>query len=74
MGDEQYNMGTCAYPEEHYDDLIKRLGNQGPMYLKYKGEAKKKINKKEFVALLKKYNNKVGLKPIPNVKIIHKRI
>ncbi len=81
MGDEQYNITTNANPEADYDDIIKRLSKQGPMYIQYKykykykyNNQKKLMNKNSYVKLLKNYNKKVGLKPILNIKMIHERI
>jgi hypothetical protein len=74
MGNEQYFMTTSSYPEEKYNDLIARLGDEGHMYIQYKNHPKKPISKNEYISLLKSYNEKVGLKPISNVKLIHKRI
>ena len=74
MGNEQYFMTTSSYPEEKYNDLIARLGDEGHMYIQYKNHPKKPISKNEYISLLKSYNEKVGLKPVSNVKLIHKRI
>lgn len=74
MGDERYNMKTCSRPAHKYDDLVKRLGHEGPMYIQFKGEEKKLISRNEYIELLENYNKKVGLKPLLDVKIIHKRV
>jgi hypothetical protein len=74
MGDEQYVMTTSSNPAYDYDDLVKRLGDEGPMYIQFKGEDKKPISRDEYIELLENYNKKVGLIPLSDVKIIHRRI
>ena len=73
MGDERYKMRTSSNPSYNYDDLVKRLGDEGPMYIQFKGEEKKLISRNEYIELLKNYNKKVGLMPLLDVKIIEKR-
>jgi hypothetical protein len=73
MGDEEYVMTTSSNPAYNYDDLIERLGDEGPMYIQFKGEEKKPISRNEYIELLENYNKKVDLKPLLDVKVIHKR-
>lgn len=74
MGNEQYYFSSSSYPSEDYDDLIKRLGYNGPMYIKYKNKKKQLISKSEYVTILENYNKKVQLKPISNINVIHDRL
>ncbi len=74
MGNNRYNMTSSSYPSEKYDNLIKGLGYQGPMYIKYKNKEKQLISKAEYVTLLENYNKKIGLKPIFNINVIHDRL
>ncbi len=74
MGNNPYIFNTSAYPAEEYDDLTKRLGYQGQMYIKYKEKEKQLMSKSEYVFILENYNKKVGLKPISNINIIHNRL
>lgn len=74
MGNERYCFKSSSYPLEKYDDLIKRLGDKGPMYIQYKGKEKQLISKSEYVSLLENYNKKIGLKPISNINVIQDRL
>lgn len=73
MGDERYNMRTSSRPAHKHEDLVKRLGHEGPMYIQFKGEEKKPISRNEYIELLENYNKKIGLRPLSDVKIIEKR-
>jgi hypothetical protein len=73
MGNEAYTMRTSSNPERDYDSLIERLGYEGPMYIEFKGEDKKRISRDEYIRLLENYNKNVGLLPLEDVKIIEKR-
>lgn len=74
MGNEIYYFESSSYPLEKYDNLIKRLGDKGPMYIQYKGKEKQLISKSEYVSVLENYNKKVGLKPISNINVIQDRL
>jgi hypothetical protein len=87
MGDDRYTMSTSSRPADDYDNFIIRymianpitfsqmlLGHQRHMYIQFKGEEKKRISRNEYIQLLENYNKKVGLIPLSDVKIIHKRI
>jgi hypothetical protein len=73
MGDESYNMITWSNPGYNYDDLIKRLGDKGPMYIQFKGKEKKPISRNDYIELLENYNKKIRLMPLLDIKIIEKR-
>lgn len=71
IGEDRYKITSSANPEKKYDGLIKRIG--GPIYIKFKGEDEKNISKNEYVKLLENYNEKVGLRPLCDFKIIVKQ-
>jgi len=71
INDERYNLRSNPTPEKHYNDLTKRLGS--PIYIQYKHEKKKIINKSDFIELLENYNKTIGLIPLLDVNIIEKR-
>ena len=71
IGEEKFKLCSHANPEKHYNSLIKRIG--GPIYIKYKGEETKIITKSEYIELLNNYNEKVGLTPLLDFKVIEKR-
>ncbi len=70
---EKFNITSNPNPKENYEDLIKRIGK--PIYIKKKDNKNKKIiTKNEYIKLLTDYNNKIGLSPIIDIKIIQERI
>lgn len=71
IGGEKFTLCSDTNPEKYYDGLIKRIG--GPIYIKYKGEEQRPINKKGYTELLNHYNEKVGLTPLLDFKLIEKR-
>ena len=71
MNDERYCLTSHVNPSKDYDDLINRLGD--PMFIEFKCEDKKIISKDEYIDLLERYNNKIGLSPLKEVNIIVKR-
>lgn len=70
--DEEYIFTSELNPEKDYNSITNRIGN--PIYIKKLNENKKIISKNEYIDLLTKYNNKIGLKSIENITIIHERI
>lgn len=73
MGEERYGLRSSSNPAKNYDSLVKRLGDEGHMYIQFKGEEKKQITRDEYIHLLEHYNRKVGLIPLLDVEIIEKR-
>jgi hypothetical protein len=71
IGEEKFKITSDANPEKYYDSLVKRIG--GPIYIKYKGEEERIISKNEYVQLLNNYNEKVGLTPLSDFKVIQKK-
>ncbi len=69
---EQYRINTSVDPEKKYNDLIKMFGS--PIYIQYKNKSRIKVSKSQFIGLLKKYNKKVGLKPISGIEMVYKRM
>lgn len=66
---EKYGMNTKPNPSASYDDLVKRIGS--PLSIKFKGEKSKRVlSKGEYVKLLQGYNEKIGLTPMLDVKVI----
>ena len=68
----EYNWDTSSLPIEIYNDAIKRFDSV--MYIKFKGESKRLIEKEEYIRTLEDYNQSIGLLPLSNVKVIHNRI
>jgi hypothetical protein len=70
---EKYGIKSKPNPREKYEDLISRFGK--PIYIKKKDDENiKTINKNDYIQLLTNYNQKIGLTPISNIQIYHKRI
>ncbi len=72
IGKNKYTMSVAPEPEKSYEDLTKRIGS--PLAIKMKGEKGKKVlSKSEYIKMIKDYNEKIGLGPLMEIKIIEKR-
>lgn len=71
MNGEIYNFNSHPEPSKDYDDLVKRIGS--PMYIKFIDQEKRIISKQEYIGILSKYNNSIGLTPLKDYKLIEKR-
>jgi len=71
INDHTYRITTNPDPEADYNDLINRIGN--PIYIKRPNKEKQIINKNEYIELLTKYNEKIGLRKL-NIEIIQERL
>ncbi len=69
---EPYRMHTCSHPKEEYKRLCE--GFDLDMYIEFNGENQRLIGKEEYIQMLENYNKKIGLLPLLNVEVIHKRI
>lgn len=69
---QPYRMHTRSHPEEDYEDLSNRFNPI--MYIEFNGENQRLIGKEEYIQILENYNKKIGLLPLLNVEVIHKRI
>jgi hypothetical protein len=67
-----YNINTRSQPKEYYEDLCNRY--DPIMYIEFNTKKKRLIGKEEYIELLENYNKKIGLLPLLNVEVIHKRI
>ena len=67
-----YNMCTSSSPKEECEDLCNRY--DPIMYIEFNGENQRLIGKEEYIQILENYNKKIGLLPLLNVEVIHKRI
>ena len=61
IGDEKYNLTWDADPGSDYDGIKERFDNK-PLYIVKNNGKKEKLNKKEYVDLLNRYGEKMGLK------------
>ena len=67
-----YRMRSCSTPKEECEDLCNRF--DPIMYIEFNGEKQRLIGKEEYIQILENYNKKIGLLPLLNVEVIHKRI
>ncbi len=68
-GDERYQLTTSPRPAHVYTELISRDG--GPISIEYGDQTKKELSKEEYVELLTKYNQTVGLELMSDITMIH---
>ena len=74
IGKEKYNFVYKSRPHKHYDWISKWEDFGEGMYFLLENNKKHKIDRKEYIKIMKKIGRNVNLKHLNNYNLLHKRL